>query len=290
MVPNWRGGVESGATTQTDARLIPELRPSCSRPHGSSSLTDPFAALGLSATAPEDEIKRAYWRLAHRHHPDLNPGDSQAAERFQRLNTCFTEALLIAARRTGRDTFGTASVRIPCIVWDESRGCFRHDENLCRSHHQPARRDVDLLLSAPPTALSAPRVSGGDLCESPNIPVADAWTPSGRLLRLSVPTVMRSPVAAAGAPADELWRALRTVVEQYARLHGELRNENLKLERRQKKLRAASARNDSNHGALALASETVARLQSELTMLRAEAAKRPVRMLGPEVRSSTLPE
>jgi len=47
---------------------------------------DYYAVLGVAKTATEDEIKRAYRRLARKHHPDLNPGDKTAEARFKDIN------------------------------------------------------------------------------------------------------------------------------------------------------------------------------------------------------------
>lgn len=44
---------------------------------------DPYSALGLARTATADEIKKAYKRIARESHPDLNPGDPKAADRFK---------------------------------------------------------------------------------------------------------------------------------------------------------------------------------------------------------------
>lgn len=44
---------------------------------------DPYAALGLTKTATEAEIKKAYKRIARESHPDLNPGDPKAEARFK---------------------------------------------------------------------------------------------------------------------------------------------------------------------------------------------------------------
>ncbi|ODS54476.1 MAG: hypothetical protein ABS36_11290 [Acidobacteria bacterium SCN 69-37] len=47
---------------------------------------DYYATLGLSKTASEADIKRAYRKLAREHHPDLNPGDKKAEARFKEIN------------------------------------------------------------------------------------------------------------------------------------------------------------------------------------------------------------
>src|SRR5689334_14314546 len=49
-------------------------------------LQDYYAVLGVPRTATEKEIRTAYRKLARQHHPDVNPGDKAAEERFKRIN------------------------------------------------------------------------------------------------------------------------------------------------------------------------------------------------------------
>ena len=52
-------------------------------PSGAAPLSDAYAALGVDPTASADDVRRAYRRLARELHPDANPGDAAAAERFR---------------------------------------------------------------------------------------------------------------------------------------------------------------------------------------------------------------
>lgn len=56
---------------------------------------NPYDILGVRSDASDEEISRAYKRLAKRYHPDLNPNDTAAAERMGRINRAYDDIKLI---------------------------------------------------------------------------------------------------------------------------------------------------------------------------------------------------
>ena len=54
-------------------------------------IDDPYKVLGVSPDASDEDIKRAYRRLAKKYHPDLNPGDQEAARRMQEVNAAYEQ-------------------------------------------------------------------------------------------------------------------------------------------------------------------------------------------------------
>ena len=54
-------------------------------------MNDPYSVLGVSKNASEDEIKRAYRQLAKKYHPDLNPGDPEAARKMNEINAAYEQ-------------------------------------------------------------------------------------------------------------------------------------------------------------------------------------------------------
>ena len=66
---------------------------------------DYYALLGVARTAKDPEIKKAYRRLARKNHPDVNPGDKSAEERFKKIQEAY-DVLGDAKKRAMYDQYG----------------------------------------------------------------------------------------------------------------------------------------------------------------------------------------
>lgn len=72
-----------------------------------ANFKDYYQILGVSRSASKDEIKRAFRKLAAKHHPDRNPGDKAAEERFKEINEAYI-VLQDDEKRKFYDQYGTA--------------------------------------------------------------------------------------------------------------------------------------------------------------------------------------
>src|SRR5882757_2471524 len=67
--------------------------------------TDYYEVLGVKKGATADEIKKAYRRLARKHHPDVNPGDKSAEDKFKKITEA-NDILSDEKKRKIYDRFG----------------------------------------------------------------------------------------------------------------------------------------------------------------------------------------
>lgn len=70
---------------------------------------DYYELLGVTRNATDDEIKKAFRKLAMKHHPDRNPGDSEAEAKFKEIKEAY-DVLSDSRKRAAYDQFGHAGV------------------------------------------------------------------------------------------------------------------------------------------------------------------------------------
>lgn len=80
---------------------------------------DYYKILGVPRTASDKEIKAAYRRLARKYHPDVNPNDKAAEERFKEINEAYT-VLTDPQKRARYDQVGSGG-GFPGFDWEQQR-------------------------------------------------------------------------------------------------------------------------------------------------------------------------
>jgi curved DNA-binding protein len=69
-----------------------------------------YDTLGVKRDASEDEIRKAYRKLAKKHHPDVNPGNKSAEDKFKSVSAAY-EVLSDPKKRANYDEFGDAALQ-----------------------------------------------------------------------------------------------------------------------------------------------------------------------------------
>jgi len=135
-------------------------------------MKDPYLVLGLRTGASQQQVRLAFKRLAFKNHPDRNPGDPAAAERFKQILAAF-EAI------EGKPAFGSApppaQARTYHVVWPDP---FRpepptvqpsYDDNL----HYPTPEEIAALEA--PSEFRPARWAGATLVFLLSVAVALAY-------------------------------------------------------------------------------------------------------------------
>lgn len=73
----------------------------------SAEVKDYYKTLGVNKDASQDEIKKAFRKLARKYHPDLNPGDKSSEQKFKEINEAYS-VLGDAKKRAEYDQFGSS--------------------------------------------------------------------------------------------------------------------------------------------------------------------------------------
>ncbi len=97
-------------------------------------INNPYAELGVPYGASEEEVTKAYRKLAKKYHPDLNPGDAVAAEKMARINEAYD---MIKSGKTGASSGsgGSYSGTSESAMYNAcanyiNAGCFREALNI----------------------------------------------------------------------------------------------------------------------------------------------------------------
>ena len=110
-------------------------------------MQDPYSVLGVSPTASEDEIKKAYRALAKKYHPDVNNGSPEAERRMKEVNEAYS--LIMKHRRDGtpfNEGPGRASYEDPFSGWGAAYGAYggayqRQSDPYADNPHMQAARN-----------------------------------------------------------------------------------------------------------------------------------------------------
>lgn len=94
------------------------------------STTNLYTELGVSRDANEEEIKKAYRSLALKYHPDKNPGNPEAEEKFRAVNHAYV-VLKDTRKRKIYDEYGNVGLNMMNQIGEENMSIFLISQNKC---------------------------------------------------------------------------------------------------------------------------------------------------------------
>ena len=137
-------------------------------------LPDYYATLGVPADATMAQIKKAYRKLARQHHPDTNPGDTDAADRFKAITEAY-EVLTDPARRQAYDA--TRPPVTSTTITTPEPGRPGHQRRRPRAGRHLVRRSGPGTAKSPPWSSSSRPAPTGNSPSGATTPPA-AGTPA----------------------------------------------------------------------------------------------------------------
>src|SRR5208283_3033259 len=99
-----------------------------------TSKKDYYEILGVKKSASAEEIKKTFRKLARKYHPDVNPGDKKAEEKFKEINEAY-EVLSDTEKRKKYDTLGPN--------WQEQFGPQFNRRGTYTNSYRPSAQDFD---------------------------------------------------------------------------------------------------------------------------------------------------
>ncbi len=107
-------------------------------------MPDLYKTLKVKPNASSDELRKAYRKLARKHHPDVNPGDAQAEEQFKNICAAY-EVLSDQEKRKAYDEFGEESLKTGFDP-NQAREYARWKKDRARTNHPFEHESVDFDL------------------------------------------------------------------------------------------------------------------------------------------------
>lgn len=160
---------------------------------------DYYAILGVSSSATEDEIRRTYRRLALQWHPDRNPGNPEAAERFAEISEAYA-VLIDGAKRAAYERARTAGAAgdfrasredVFRDLFNDPRASAIFEElarELTRAGVRVDRQDFERTLFGGRVV-----VTGGVFVVTPLTPLRLLWRVGRAAMRASSPPALPRP-------------------------------------------------------------------------------------------------